>query len=103
MNLRCQTKILVCMWWSLLFLICRRKDKSLAGVPLSYSHVTRTQGIVVKTPLQQVRPSPAMLDLIKQDRPWYIIRGMMVGSNPLPILGGIMTVRIQCIVGAREF
>jgi hypothetical protein len=34
-----------------LFLICRRKDKSLAAVPRLDSHVTQTRGIVVKTPL----------------------------------------------------
>jgi hypothetical protein len=85
MNLRCQTEISVCMWWSLLFLICRRKDKSLAGVFLPDSHMTRTRGIMVKTPFQQVCPSPTTPDSIKQDYPSYIIQGMMARSNPLPI------------------
>jgi hypothetical protein len=51
MNLRCQTEISVCMWWSLLFFIYRRKDKNLVGVLLLDSHVTQTQGIMVKIPL----------------------------------------------------
>jgi hypothetical protein len=42
MNLKCQTEISVCMWWSLLFLICWRKDNSLIGVPLPNSHATRS-------------------------------------------------------------
>jgi hypothetical protein len=71
--------------WSLFFLICRRRKQNHAEVPLLDSHVTRTRGIVVKTPLQQVRPSPVTPDSIKQDRPWYIIQGMMVGINLLPI------------------
>ena len=96
MKSRYQTKPLVYMQCSLLFFICRKRKKHLAGALLRDSRATRCLGTMVTIPFLKDLPSPAMqtgtswdlpactsLSMLGGNLPIFTIPSMLVRSSPL--------------------